>query len=113
MITQYTESRYKPAAESCWRIIHYNASSISECVSILAVHLEDEQNIYYEEDNDIGDGMKKSRKTTLENRIYSGQVKKESIAKKRNFNQKLNPCRASAPNVDIFLFFFRFSPNKR
>jgi hypothetical protein len=62
-ISQYQESRYISAAESCWRIFHLQNQYPN--VYQLSVHLENEQNVYFADNNDIDIALERAKRTTL------------------------------------------------
>ena len=64
-ISHYQESRYISAAESCWRIFHFGLQNQYPSVYQLAVHLENEQNVYFGENDDVNHTLDRAKRTTL------------------------------------------------
>jgi len=66
-IKEYLDSRYISAAESCWRIFEFNMHKESPSVTRLPVHLEDEQLVYFNADDNANDVIERgnSRHTPL------------------------------------------------
>ena len=61
------ESRYISASEACWRIFHFGMHRQYPSITRLAVHLENEQLCYFndEDDDNLEDILDKSSCTTL------------------------------------------------
>ena len=66
-IKEYLDAQYISAAESCWHIFEFSMHSESPSVYRLPVHLENQQLIYYNADDDIDGvlGRETLRKTPL------------------------------------------------
>ena len=66
-IKEYLDARYISAAESCWHIFEFSMHSESPTVYRLPVHLENQQLIYYNADDDIDEvlGRETLKKTPL------------------------------------------------
>jgi hypothetical protein len=66
-IKEYLDARYISAAESCWHIFEFSMHSESPSVYRLPVHLENQQLIYYNADDDIDEvlGRETLKKTPL------------------------------------------------
>jgi hypothetical protein len=75
-IKEYLDSRYISAAESCWRIFEFNMHKESPPVTRLPVHLEDEQLIYFNADDNANDVIERgsSRHTALTAWFKKNQV---------------------------------------
>ena len=66
-IKEYLDARYISAAESCWHIFEFSMHSESPSVYRLPVHLEDQQLVYYNADDDVDEvlGRGALKKTPL------------------------------------------------
>ena len=66
-IKEYLDARYISAAESCWHIFEISMHAESPSVFRLPVHLENQQLIYYNADDDVDDvlGRETLKKTPL------------------------------------------------
>lgn len=52
-VDEYLEGRYVSASEACWRILSLKMHGISHAVTRLPVHLPNEQQVYFNDDDDI------------------------------------------------------------
>lgn len=66
-IKQYLNARYVSSAESCWRIFGFNMCSNSPTVYRLAVHLENQQMVYFSDDSNLQEVVanRRNSETTL------------------------------------------------
>ncbi|TMS38965.1 hypothetical protein L596_005577 [Steinernema carpocapsae] len=52
-VQNYADARYVGPAEACWRLLGYPMQETSHNVERLAIHLEGEQNIMFDEEEDL------------------------------------------------------------
>ncbi len=64
-IKNYVDARYVSASEACWRTFNYNTNHQSPHTIRLPVHLEDEQNLYFNEKDDLSKIATKNNETPL------------------------------------------------
>ena len=64
-IAQYVDGRYLSASESCWRIFRYSMHHESPNVVRLAIHLPNQQIIYFHETDNLSNLENKKKDTTL------------------------------------------------
>ena len=64
-ISRFQDARYVCASESCWRIFDYRTNSQFPSTYRLPVHIEDEQNIIFKEQDSLKDIIAQNKQTPL------------------------------------------------
>lgn len=64
-IKQYVNSRYVSTSEAFWRIYGFDLHNESPSILRLAVHLEGEQNVVFNEEKDLSETLAKNNNSTL------------------------------------------------
>ena len=58
-ITEYLDGQYIASVESCWHIFEFAMHAESPTVYRLPVHLEDQQTVYFNPDDNINDVLER------------------------------------------------------
>ena len=64
-IVKYVDGRYLSASEACWRIFRYSMHREFPSVTRLAIHLPNEQIVYFNENQNLNKLKNKMIETTL------------------------------------------------
>ncbi|CAG8613902.1 23466_t:CDS:2 [Dentiscutata erythropus] len=88
-ISQYLDTRWVSASESCWRIFGFDLSQINPSILRLQIHLSDKQNITYPESSDITNILadEQNKKTMLTEYFEVNKVDSEA----RNYTYREFP----------------------
>jgi hypothetical protein len=122
-VKEYLDSRYITAAESCWHIFEFSMHNEYPSVTRLPVHLENQQLIYYNEDEDLDAVVERGaqRHTALTawflksrdaNDLEARRILYQDFPKRYSYNkktQKWEKCIQSGPAIGRMHFA---SPNQ-
>jgi hypothetical protein len=73
-IKQFLDARYVSASEACWRIFGFDMNEQNPHTLRLSVHLEDQQNVLFDDDAILTDTINKNYDTHLTSYLKLNQT---------------------------------------